>query len=63
MLISYKADVSYANLFKEVLNQTRTKAAYQIRYLNAIDNILQMTDRRSMVLVKMSLSGDIYKNG
>ena len=40
MLISYRAEVSVADLYREVWQRANTKAAFQIRYLNTIDKII-----------------------
>ena len=64
MIINYRAQVSYAQLCAQILNQTKTKAAFQIRYLNTIEHILEMSDdnRRHIALIKTSPREDSHNS-
>ena len=50
MLISYKAEVSVAELYREVWQRANTKAAFQIRYLNAVDKIISESEDSMIIL-------------
>lgn len=50
MLVAYRAEVSIAKLWEEVWERASSEAAFQIRYLNAVDGIIRESARVTIIL-------------
>lgn len=56
MLISYQVQSQCALLYKELNSNPGGKASFQVRYLNAIDNIISQTlDKENVIFLKTTL--------